>query len=61
MRKFIIKLLIFVSPILLLILWWEHELARMTNSYETKVRLIEKAAPNCEVLVLGALDTRILE
>jgi hypothetical protein len=54
MRKFIIKFLIFISPILLLILWWEHELARMTNSYETKVRLVEKAAPNCEVLVLGS-------
>ena len=53
MRQFIIKSLIFISPFILLVAWWECRLVRIPNSYNTKVRLIEYAAPACEVLVLG--------
>ena len=54
MRRSIIKFLIFISPVFLFFGWWEHQLARMPNSYNTKARLIEYAAPDCEVLVLGS-------
>ena len=34
--------------------WWEISLARIPNSFNKKARLIESAAPDCEVLVLGS-------
>jgi hypothetical protein len=54
MRKFIIKSLVFISPFIPLFAWWEHGLARIPNSYNTKARLLAEAAPDCEVLVLGS-------
>jgi hypothetical protein len=54
MRKFIIKYLIFISPLVLLFAWWERGLTRIPNPYNEKIRLLERAAPNCEVLVLGS-------
>jgi len=54
MRIFIIKLLIFVSPLILFIGWWEVNLARMPNRYKTNVHLLSESMADCEVLILGS-------
>lgn len=54
MRKFILKLLLFIAPLAAFLAWWEHGLAGMANDHKTKAAQLEAAKSRCELLVLGS-------
>ncbi|HAH32825.1 MAG TPA: hypothetical protein DCL44_10985 [Elusimicrobia bacterium] len=53
MRRFIIKLLIFLAPIFVVLACAEIRLGKVKNSYNTKLALL-KNIPGCEALFLGS-------
>lgn len=53
MKKFIIKLVIFLIPVVGFIALWEYGLGKLQNSYKLKRSQLEAQAPKIEVLVLG--------
>lgn len=53
MKKFIIRLLLFLIPVIGFIAWWEHGLGKMPNSYSIKRSQLEAQASTIQVLVLG--------
>ncbi len=53
MKKFVIRLFIFLIPISGFIAAWEYGLSRMPDSYSMKREHLESLAPKIEVLVLG--------
>jgi hypothetical protein len=53
MKNFILKLLLFLSPFIVVIPIWEHGLNKVSNSYSKKRQQLESVLPTAEVLVLG--------
>ena len=53
MKKFIIRLLIFLIPVIIFIGLWEYGLNQIQTSYALKRAQLESQAPKIEVLVLG--------
>ena len=54
MRRFFLKLFLFLAPILLALGLVEYGLSRLTTGYETKRRLLERHVGDARVLVTGS-------
>ena len=54
MRRFTIKLLLFLLPVIALVVYTEIRLSTLHNSYNKKRQLLEQQANEIEVLVLGS-------
>jgi hypothetical protein len=54
LRLFIFKLLLFILPVASILLYIEHRLASIPNSYNTKRHNFEQQSDSIEVIVLGA-------
>jgi hypothetical protein len=54
MKKFIVKLVIFLIPLILLFSFIEINLSRIPNSYSKKKKYLEKNIESIEVLALGS-------
>jgi hypothetical protein len=56
LRRFILKLLVFILPVAASLLYIEHRLAAIPNSYNSKHDNFKEQADSVEVLVLGASE-----
>jgi hypothetical protein len=54
MKKFSLKLIIFMIPIFILIGYFEYQLSRIKNEYNVKLEDFERKLSECEVLILGS-------
>ena len=57
MKKFLVRLFIFLTPVIIVIGLWEYGLSKIQNSYSLKRAQLEAQAPKIEVLVLGGSFT----
>ncbi len=56
MKKFFIKMLIFLCPVVVVALCWEHGLNRITNRFTKKRSELEAKSSTLKVLVLGTSE-----
>jgi hypothetical protein len=57
MKRFFIKGLIFVSPLVLLLSFIEYRLSKVPNGYNTKKKFLERGISKYEVLITGSSHT----
>lgn len=53
MKKFLVRLCLFLSPILVVVVFIEYSLSQVPNSYNKKKLLFEKQLDSIEVLITG--------